>query len=422
MTERWRSLASRPWVHCALLAIPFVAGTIALKFLTVKLPVWQSGDESAHYAAVLEYAHQLPFVDLNRSYGTSSGPLMYYVYGAFAALWGPAIFKLRLLNTVVSYLTVVATYLMLRRTLSARPAISLALAAVVGLSPFLFGQTFVVLTDNFMYLWVILALDATLRFARKPALSPLVVASICTALALLTRQFAIWLVPVTALAVVRAPATPARKWGWLAVVAASCIPLALVMMAWGGVVQPGSGWMAQDVELRLPNLLQTLALVGFFVVTLVPIRRVKAMVADAVRSPLSIGLALVPLVGLLFRHIYSSPFSYGYFGMFAAAYPAIRDTSIVYWILAPLGTMFLGWALRAYRDDHVASLASFGFALVVLTTVASAVTYQRYVDVPLLLCLAVLAATDERVHRLDLLRWWLLTAGYVGHVFAFARP
>ncbi len=422
MNGRWRTFTSRPWVHCVLLAIPFLVGIFALKFLTVTLPVDQGLDEARHYAAVLDYARQLPFVDLSRPYGTSSGPLLYYVYGTFVALWGPGIAKLRLLNTLVSYLTTVAIYHMLRRTLSSPPAVSLALAALVGLSPFLFGQTFVVLSDNVMYLWMVLALDAALRFTHKPALSPLVVASLCTALALLTRQFAIWLVPLTALAVCRAPVTPSRRWGWLAVVAASCVPLALVMVAWGGPIQPGTEYMLRMTDSRLANLLQGLTVAGFFVLTMVPLRRIKAMASEAIRNPLLIGVALAALIGLWFGDFHNSPLNYGYFGRFAGAYPAIRETSIVYWILAPLGTVFLVWAVSAYRADHAKRLASVGLILVALTTVASAVTYQRYVDIPFLLCFAVLVSGDERVHRLDLIRWWLLVAAFIGYVFAFARP
>lgn len=422
MTERWRTLTSRPWVHCLLLAIPFLVGVFVLKCLTVTLPVDQGLDEAKHYAAVLEFARQLPFVDLSRAYGTSNGPLMYYVYGAFVAFWGPGIVKLRLLNTLVSYLTTVAMYLMFRRTLSSPPSVSLALAALVGFSPFLFGQTFVVLSDNFMYLWMVLALDFALRFARKPALPPLVVSSLFTALALLTRQFAIWLVPVTAFAVWHAPAAAARKWGWLAVVAASCVPLALVMVAWGGPVQPGSESMLRLTDSRLANLLQALTVAGFFVLTVVPIRRIKAMASEAIHSPLLIGVALAALVGLWFGDFRNSPLTYGYFGRFAAAYPAMHGTGVVYWILAPLGAVFASWAVSAYRADRTKWLASIGFALLALTTLASAVTYQRYVDVPFLLCLSVLASGDEQVHRLDFVRWWLLAAAFIGYVSAYARP
>lgn len=422
MTERWRTLTPRPWVHCALLAIPFLAGIVALKYLTVTLPVDQGLDEAKHYAAILEFARQLPFVDLSRPYGTSSGPLMYYVYGTFVAFWGPGIVKLRLLNTLVSYLTTVATYFMLRRTLSSPPAASLALAALAGFSPFLFGQTFVVLSDNFMYLWVVLALDATLRFTRRPALRPLIVASLFTALALLTRQFAIWLVPVIALAVWRSPVTASRRWSWLAVAAASCVPLALVMVAWGGPVQPGSESMLQVTDSRLANLLQTITVAGFFALTVLPLRRIKAMASEAVRSPLLIGVVLSALIGLWFGGFRNSPITYGYFGRFAAAYPAIHGTGIVYWMLAPVGAVFLGWAVSAYRSDHAKWLAAVGLVLTALTTIASAVSYQRYVDVPFLLCLSVLASGNERVHRLDLVRWWLLAAAFIGYVLAYARP
>ena len=421
MTERWRRIASSAPLHCALLALPFLVGILLLKGLTAKLPVHQGNDEWLHYSAILAYARQLPLVDLRRSYGTSSGPLMYYVYGAFTRLAGAEIYKLRLLNTLVSYLTTLTIYFMLRRVLSTPPAVSFSLAAVVGLSPYLFGQTFIVLTDNFMYLWMVLALAAILQFVRAPVFPWLLLAAVCTALALLTRQFAVWLVPTAAIAVWISSPTTARRWAGLMIVAAACVPLGLVMLAWGGLVEPASGSMAGASLPRYFALSQGMALVGLYTITLIPLGRLKAMIAKTVRSPLLIGVAIASLIGLALDYIPQMTLQFGYLGLIAAAYPALLKTSVVYWILTPVGAVFLVWALSAYRGNRIKWLAAIALVFAVLTSMASSIYFQRYIDVAVLVALVVLISGDERVHLLDFVRWWLLAAAFVAWVFAYVR-
>jgi 4-amino-4-deoxy-L-arabinose transferase-like glycosyltransferase len=419
MMRRWPTFTSSALFHSLLLALPFLVGIVALRGLTVRLGVYQGMDETSHYAAVLAFARQFPLVDLHRTYHTSSGPLMYWVYAAFTGLWGPELFKLRLLNVAVSYATTLAIYFMLRRTLSTRPWVSFSLAALVGLSPYLFGQTFVVLSDNFMYLWLVLALDSVLRFVRAPAFRTLVLAAVFTSLAMLSRQFAIWLVPTAGLAVWAAWKEPARRWTGLAVVAGSCIPLGLVMLAWGGIVQPGSGGMASVGWSRYSAFSQALAVVGLSTVMVVPLSRLKRLSADMVRGPLLAVVAVAAVAGLVYDSIPQMPFQFGYLGLLASIYPAFLKTGVVYWVLTPIGAVFVAWSLSAYRDDPVKRVASFALVLVTLTSLASAVYFQRYVDVPILLLVAVLASGDEDVQSLDLVRWWVLAAGFVGWIFAF---
>jgi hypothetical protein len=164
-----------------------------------------------------------------------------------------------------------------------------------------------------------------------------------------------------------------------------------------------------------------MAATGLYVVMLLPVRRIKTMASEFVRSPLLIGVAIAALVGLAFDYIPQMTLQFGYLGLIASYYPTLLGSSLVYWVLTPTGAVFLVWSLFAYREDPAKSLGSFALVMVVLTSLASTIYFQRYVDVPLLVVLAVLISGDEHVHRLDLVRWWLLAAAFVGWVFAYVK-
>ena len=191
------------------------------------------------------------------------------------------------------------------------------------------------------------------------------------------------------------------------------------MLAWGGVVQPSSSGMATAQASRYWELAQALSTVGLFVIMMVPLDRLRTMVLDVARGPLLIATGVASLVGLALDFIPDMPLQFGYLSLVAASYPDVLGSSIVYWILTPIGAMFLVWGLINYRADLPKQIASIALVFVTLTSLASNTYFQRYVDVPILLVMTVLISGSERLHRLDFVRWWTLTAAFVGWIFAF---
>src|SRR5664280_2041043 len=75
-----------------------------------------------------------------------------------------------------------------RDGLQARPPDALALALLLAISPFFFGQSFHVLTDNPTWFFVVLALERLFAYVQRPAMARLAAFAACLAAATLMRQ------------------------------------------------------------------------------------------------------------------------------------------------------------------------------------------------------------------------------------------
>ena len=87
---------------------------------------------------------------------------------------------------------------LLRRAtpLAELPAFALTLAFV--LSPYVFGASFTLLTDNLAILFGLVALERIHAYAREGSLGAFAVACLAIGAAVLTRQSFLWLVPLAA--------------------------------------------------------------------------------------------------------------------------------------------------------------------------------------------------------------------------------
>ena len=112
-----------------------------------------------------------------------------------------------------------------RRSLGPLPAFALTLAFV--LSPYFFGASFTLLTDNLAILFALLALERVHAFSRDGSLGAFALACLCIGAAVLTRQSFLWLVPVAAFFLLRAERFACRE----ALAGAALLALALAPLA-----------------------------------------------------------------------------------------------------------------------------------------------------------------------------------------------
>ena len=110
-----------------------------------------------------------------------------------------------------SWATCAMAYVILRDRLRAAPVEALALALMLGLSPFFFGESFSVLTDNPTWFFVVLALERLLAYAHEPKTQRLVAFALCGAAATTMRQVAVWLFIPACVAVLSAPLSRRRR-------------------------------------------------------------------------------------------------------------------------------------------------------------------------------------------------------------------
>jgi len=202
-----RALSESRIVHLVLLALPFVAVIVAWSWLRHGFPTYQYGDERTHYQVVRDVAHIWPRAIL-WGYQAWSGPFVYWLLATLSLPFGGSLVATRLVVAALSWGTCAVAYVILRDRLGTRPRDALGLSLLLALSPFFFGQSFRVLTDNPTWFFVALALERLLAYVREPKMRRLVAFAAFAAIATTMRQPAAWLfVPAAvALAAARLPA------------------------------------------------------------------------------------------------------------------------------------------------------------------------------------------------------------------------
>lgn len=405
-----RFAANSRALHAALLAVPFAAVVAATAGLSRAFWVYQAYDEEVHYLIVVAVARTWPRPVLS-GYGSWSGPLVYWLLAGLSRPFGSSLVSGRLAVTVMSWLTCVAAYVIFRDRLRARPWMALVLALLLAASPFFFGQSFRLLTDNPTWLFVVLALERLLAYVQDPRNGKLAAFAVFAAAATLMRQIAVWvfLPGLEALTCVRVPSR-ARAWG-AAIVVLGAAPLAVLLVSWGGLLPSGSV-QADPSVFRLRNVCLSLAVVGLWGLLLAPADDLRALPDRLhVRGVLAVSAAavaglIVVAAGTMASLLGGDPYGIGLLGRLGKAWWRVLGTSLVWWIFVPLGAAVLvALVVTRWRRlrDRVLVVA---LAAIVLSGAANTTWYERYVDFAVFLLLGGLVASgDARVRRVDVLRW-----------------
>src|ERR671916_912838 len=196
-------------VYRLLLAVPFLIGIAVLQGLTVEIDTFHGSDARIYQLpTILQLSERLDLSD----YPSAQTPLYHLVTAGWGEVVGFELWKLRLLNVFISYGMALALLRLLRRAtpLGGLSAFGLTLAFV--LSPYVFGASFTLLTDNLAILFGLIALERIHAYARDGSLAAFAVACVAIGAAVMTRQSFLWLVPVAAFFLI-APVLGARRAG-----------------------------------------------------------------------------------------------------------------------------------------------------------------------------------------------------------------
>ena len=422
-----RALSESRIVHLVLLALPFVAVIVAWSWLRHGFPTYQYGDERTHYQVVRDVAHIWPRAIL-WGYQAWSGPFVYWLLATLSLPFGGSLVATRLVVAALSWGTCAVAYVILRDRLGTRPRDALGLSLLLALSPFFFGQSFRVLTDNPTWFFVALALERLLAYVREPKMRRLVAFAAFAAIATTMRQTAAWLFVPAVVALAAACLPVRRSLAHGLVLAAGLVPLAALVIDWGGLLPRGNRPFPSTGGAPVRNLLMSLAVVGAFGLLVMPLDEIKALPGRlGRRGGLVVGAVLALALGALAAHslrgaIGPDPYDLGWLSLVGSYYPGPVGTSLIWWVLVPIGAALVAALLVTRTAQPVDRTLVVSLVALLATSVANLSWYQRYVDFPVLLMLVGLAVCAAvRLRSIDRVRWLLAVVLSAGWIVAYAR-
>ncbi len=433
-----------------LLAVPFLVGIAVLQGLTVEIDTFHGSDARVYQLpTILQLSERLDFSD----YPSAQTPLYHLVTAGWGELVGFDLWKLRLLNVAISYGMALALLRLLRRAtpLDELPAFALTLAFV--LSPYVFGASFTLLTDNLAILLGLVALERIHAYAGGGSLGAFAVACLAIGAAVLTRQSFLWLVPVAAFfLVVVPPLRVGRVAAGGALLAMALVPLAALVIEWNGLVPPSADpascglctdrpGVGRD-ELTLRTVGFSLALLGMYTALVLGpslwrrLRRLQSPVGRAARAALTaarvrprvptalLAVAAAAAVALLLV----SPLEYmparpgvqgdaGYLWRLSDEVPTVLGSSLLFWLLVPLGAV--AGALLGRRAGWT-SLPSVYLGAFLLGTLPVNLVYQKYFDPFMLLAVALFARPADLRASSDYAGVAVVCVASVAYALSFA--
>jgi hypothetical protein len=435
------------WLQRGLLALPFLIGIAVLQGLTVEIDTFHGTDARVYQLpTILQLSERLDFSD----YPSAQTPLYHVLTAWWGELVGFELWKLRLLNVFFSYGMALALLRLLRRATPLGSWQAFALTLLFVLSPYVLGTSFTLLTDNLAILFALIALERIHAYSRGGGPGAFAVACLAIAAALLTRQAFIWLVPVAAVFLVRADLrAPGRLLAGAAMLALTLVPLGLLALDWNGLVPPSAdpascgicedraGLTREAVTLRSVGF--TIALAGAYgALVFGPglvrrLRRLRSSIfarayvgisgrADAARRGVAIaagtGVLLLVISPLLYKPITPQQAGdAGYLWQLSDRFPELFGTSLLFWLLVPLGCIVLYLLIgRA----GIWSLPAVYLACFLLAALPVRLAYQKYFDPFVLLALALLARPPDLRTRWDYAGIAVLYAAFVAYAFSFA--
>jgi hypothetical protein len=412
----------------ALLALPFLIGIAVLRGLTVEIDTFHGSDAAIYQLpTILQLRESLDFSD----YTSAQTPLFHLVMAGWGKLVGFELWKLRLLNVAISYGAALALLRLLRRTTSLDALPALALTLAFALSPYFFGASFTLLTDNLAILFALLALERVHRYSESGSAAAFATACLWMAGAVLTRQSFIWLALVAgAFLLLRERRAPERLATGAAMLALALAPLAALAIEWNGLVPPSADPLSCGLCTDRPGVGRdalTLRTVGFTVAVLGVYAAVVfgprlARGAPRVDPRLAAtgaaaGAALLLISPLEYKPIGVQPGDAGYLWQLSKHLPTVLGSSLAFWAAVPVGAVA---AVLLARRAGWLSLASVYIACFLAVALPVALVYQKYFDPFALLAVALFARPWDFRVPWDYAGVALVCAGSVAYALSFA--
>lgn len=183
------------WIWVIFL-VPFLIASHLLDNLNTTILTFHWTDEADfHFPAILKMAKEWPDISL-KDYSSATTPFFHIIFSFANRFLGLDLQGLRFLNVLASYLSVIVLYKTLRDNLKLN-TISASLSTLTFLlSPYFFGASFILLTDNLAWLFCLLTIRQLLIAEESNDLRHWVLACVYISCSVLTRQSLVWLAMV----------------------------------------------------------------------------------------------------------------------------------------------------------------------------------------------------------------------------------
>jgi 4-amino-4-deoxy-L-arabinose transferase-like glycosyltransferase len=418
-----------------MLALPLVVGIAALQGLTVTLSMFHGSDEfSFHYPTILRFANELPFPNL-ANYNASQTPLFHVLMAHVGKITGYEIWRLRLVEALISYLLVLSVFRLLRTRLRMGVLQSIALALLFLLSPYVYAGSFRLLTDNLALLFSVLAIDRLERFRESGKSGPLLAAAACAGFGILTRQSSVFLFAIAgAYAMFSGSGVSVRTRAvTLGAILLALVPAVSLFLTWHGLIPPGGdkstcGLCTARQGLSSPGLSisatqLTLAVVGLYGTVLFAPRfpwRDRTALKELLRGG---AVATAACAGFLIAspaapdsHPIGVKTTAGALWTVASHTPLVDGTPLLLWILVALAGPVLWWRFTIAPRRWL-FVAWFGCFLV--STLAIRLSWQKYVDPYVLIGLLISAQPYELDRPKRLIGAAVLAVGFIAYTLSF---
>ncbi|WP_290640089.1 glycosyltransferase family 39 protein [Aquabacterium sp.] len=341
-----------------------------------------------HFPAILRFAAQLPTPQLG-NYSSATTPLFHLVFSVIGELIGFDLYKLRAFNALFSFLATWVYYRIWTEQFEMDRRSALLITMLFLISPYFFGVSFILLTDNLAWLFCLLTIYNLLAGVRTGSMRSWCMASLCLCLALLTRQTLSWLmlgaVPMVLFHFQKTSDRVMR----VGLLGLACLPLAVLIFKWHGLVPP-SFQTAHEAHafLNLQAIEFVLAVTGLYF-PLLQSRQFLGLVRHPDR--MTIGALLAGLSLLVILPVGQLAFNDGFIWRISRSMPYVHDSSLIFWGLVPIGMLGVVHMLRR-------TPTGLGIWMLLAFTVSmlpSSVLFQKYFD-PFIPVFILLAGENRR--------------------------
>jgi 4-amino-4-deoxy-L-arabinose transferase-like glycosyltransferase len=381
---------SGKWQHLVILILPWLAVVAAFDWLALAFPTFHGSDETLYHFPVIErFFSELPLPDV-RDYASATGPLFHVLFAFAAKLVGLDLQALRLLNVVVTLLAVFVFHSLVLRQTNRNEALLLTL--IFGLSPYYFGAGFLVMTDSLAILFALLAVRSLYKAWESPQGGHWVMFCVWVCLAVLTRQLYAWLAVGAVFAMFLRQEPLPQIAGRTAALALAGVPLLALVVIWGGLTPP----TFQQHHVASASITPRagvfgMAVFGLYWLALFPDRFLDSIKRLRQQAYLPLAAIMILTVAVLLL-VPTTPQGddNGILWRLARMTPEIAGSRILFWILFPVGLLFMWNTLRA--QDMVSKGTVLLALAFLLCNLPNAKVFEKYYD-PLIIALLILIET-----------------------------